>query len=154
VHVLLDGPASPGALERIHRAGLAVAGLERVLWRAPGQASGGSRLERLDAETRSTLAHCVRTDDPRSVAALEEAVLELCRRLDVAAQLQLEHARTRDVERERALRLERLEKLVDTNWVEEAERLRSELDALTSTRLVRLGERYWRLRDRLLGRAR
>jgi hypothetical protein len=100
------------------------------------------------------LLHCVRTDDPASIAALEAAVLDLGRRMDVVAQLQLEHARTRDVERERLLRLERLEKLVDTSWVEEAERLRSELDSLTSTKLVKLGERYWRLRDRLLGRSR
>lgn len=155
VHVLLDGgPASDLALRSLHDAGLAVAGVERVLWRAPDAASAGSRLDRLDAETRAVLLRCVRSDDPAAIGRLEAAVLDLQRRMDVLAQLQLEHARTRDVERERLLRLEQLERLVDTSWVEEAERLRRELDELTSTRLVKLGERYWSVRDRLLGRSR
>jgi hypothetical protein len=92
-------------------------------------------------------------DAPDAVVKLEEEVVRLVRERELLAQLQLDHARTRDVERERSERMARLERLVDDQEVErlvaEVERLNGQLDAIQATRIWRMGQSYWRLRDRV-----
>jgi hypothetical protein len=146
-------PLSAELRERLRAGGLALAGAERVLFeRPPAEALRAStRSERLDAETRSLLLRCVLADDPGAVAELEEAVASLQRRVDVLAQLAVEHARTREAERERAERLAELERMFEAEALpvaEELERLRSEVEGIQSTRLWRVGQRWWRLRAR------
>jgi hypothetical protein len=156
--VLADGPAGPNVRERLHAAGLALAGLERLFWQQPqaGVSPGGSRAERLAAETRSILYRCVLDDDERALGELETAAESLQRQLDVLAQVEVDHARTREVERERAERLEELEELVDRlggqSLLDEVERLRAEIESMRATRVWRTGARWWALRDRVRGR--
>jgi hypothetical protein len=88
---------------------------------------------------------------------LEGALLDARRQLDVYAEIAVEHSATREVERLRAERLEKLEGLVGTNAYElsaEVQRLQAELGALQSTRVWRTGQAWWRFRDRVSGRSR
>jgi hypothetical protein len=155
VFVLLEGGALEGAGESLHRAGLALAGAERIFWaRAEdGPRPAGSRAERLAAETRAILVRGVLTDHPGAVTELEEAIARLQAELDVRAQLEVDHARTREAERHRAERLQQLERVAAVTTAAELEsevvRLRGELEQLQATRIWRVGQRYWRLRDRV-----
>jgi hypothetical protein len=156
--VLADGPGGPDVRDRLHAAGLALAGLERLFWQRPpaGAPPGGSRAERLAAETRSILYRCVLDDDARAVGELEAAVQSLQRQLDLLAQVEVDHARTREAERARAERLDELEELIDhlggQSLLDEVERLRAEIKAMRATRVWRMGTRWWALRDRVRSR--
>ena len=83
---------------------------------------------------------------------LEEQVLRLQHQLDVYAQLAVDHAATREVERVRGERLRELEtelqRLRGLDLAAEVERLRAELELIQATRLWRLGSRWWRLKAR------
>ena len=89
---------------------------------------------------------------PEAIARLEEAVERLQRQVDVYAQLAVDHAATREVERVRAERLRELEtelqRLRGLDLAAEVERLRAELELIQATRLWRLGARWWRLKAR------
>lgn len=143
-----------GTRSCLRAAGLALASIERVLWAAPGGdiPSAASRAERIATETGALLLRCVLVDDPRAVELLEEAILELQRQLDVYAQLAVDHAATREVERVRTERLRELEtelqQLRGLDLAAEVERLRAELELIQATRLWRLGARWWRLKAR------
>ncbi len=149
---VLAGALPPAGVLR--SAGLALEGWDRILWQSPpeGPAAAVSRAERLEAETCEVLLRCVRRDDPEAVARLEEAVERLQRQLDVYAQLAVDHAATREVERVRAERLRELEtqlqRLRGLDLAAEVERLRAELELIQATRLWRLGSRWWRLKAR------
>jgi hypothetical protein len=94
-------------------------------------------------------------DAPDVARKLEDEVVRLVRERELLAQLQLDHARTRDVERERSEQLARLRRLVDDEEVErlaaEVERLNGQLDEIQATRIWRMGQGYWRFRDRVRG---
>jgi hypothetical protein len=150
--------SADGSGESLHEAGLALAGVDRLAFRSPadGATPAGSRAARLEAETEAVLLRCVLADDPAAVAALENEVLRLRGELEVRAQLEVDHAATREAERARADRLrdleEAFERLGGVALVPEVERLHAELEAMRATRIWRLGVRWWRLRDRILGR--
>jgi hypothetical protein len=159
--VLVDreAPSAPSdgvALrERLRAAGLVACGAERIMWRTPGTGipPGGSRAERLEAETRLLLFRCALADDSRALDELEQAVADLQQRLDLAAQIEVDHARTREAERARAQRLQELEeaalRIGTADLLGEVERLRAEIESMRATRVWRLGARWWRFRDRL-----
>jgi hypothetical protein len=148
-------PDGVAVRERLRAAGLVVSGTERILWqtRAGGVPAAVSRAERLEAETRLLLLRCVLADDPRALDELEQAVADLQRRLDLAAQVEVDHARTREAERARAQRLQELEeaalRIGSADLLGEVERLRAEIQSMRATRVWRLGARWWRFRDRL-----
>jgi hypothetical protein len=149
-----DGPFAEGLRHRLHEAGLVLLGVERLLWE-DGEHAASSRRERIEAETRVSVLRCALRDAPDAVLRLEEELVRLVRQIELLAQLQVDHARTRDVERERSERLARLERLVDDEEAErlavEVERLSGELDAIQATRIWRVGQGYWRFRDRVRG---
>lgn len=149
-----DGPFAEPIRQRLHDAGLVLLGVERLLWE-DGEHVAASRRERIEAETRVAVLRCALRDAPDVDVRLEEELVRLVRQLELLAQLQVDHARTRDVERERSERLARLERLVDDEEAErlavEVERLSGELDAIQATRIWRLGQGYWRFRDRVRG---
>ena len=141
--------------ERLHREGLAVAGTNRLLWKRVDRVSppSGTRAERLEAETRIALFRCVLADDPRALGELEAALEQSQRELDLYRQLEVDHARTREAEREREARLQELEtrmQLVgDVGLGSEVERLTKEIETMRATRVWRLGERWWSAKERL-----
>lgn len=149
-----EGPFAEALRVRLHDAGLVLLGVERLLWE-DGTHAASSRKERIEAETRVAVLRCVLRDAPDAALRLEEEVVRLARERELLAQLQLDHARTRDVERERSERLARLQQLVDDEevgrLVAEVERLNGELDAIQATRIWRVGQNYWRLRGRVRG---
>lgn len=149
-----DGPFGAALRERLHEAGLVLLGVERLLWQDGAQAAP-SRRERIEAETKAAVLRCALQDAPDVARLLEDEVVRLVRERELLAQLQLDHARTRDVERERSERMARLEQLVDDDevarLVAEVERLNGQLDAIQATRIWRMGQGYWRLRDRVRG---
>lgn len=149
-----DGPFAEHLRQRLHAAGLILLGVERLLWE-DGEHAASSRRERIEAETRVAVLRCALREAPDTVLRLEEEVVRLVRQGELLAQLQGDHARTRDVERERSERLARLERLVDDEQAErlaeEVERLNGELDAIQATRIWRVGQRYWRLRGKVRG---
>lgn len=148
------GPFAEPIRQRLHDAGLVLLGVERLLWEA-GDHAASSRRERIEAETRVAVLRCALREAPDADLRLEEELVRLAREIELLAQLQVDHARTRDVERERSDRLARLERLVDDEAAErlavEVERLNGELDAIQATRIWRLGQGYWRLRARVRG---
>ena len=101
------------------------------------------------------MLRCVLLDAPDAPIRLEEELVLLARQGELLAQLQVDHARTRDVERERSERLARLERMVDEEEAErlagEVERLSGELDAIQATRIWRMGQCYWRVRGKVRG---
>jgi hypothetical protein len=145
------GPLSGSLRERLHVTGLVLLRVERLLF---GEADGAAatRVERIEAETKAALLRCLVESAGDTPRRLEEEIVRLSRQTELLAQLDVDHARTRDVERERSERLARLQKLVDEKEVErlvaEVERLNGELEALQSTRIWRLGQAYWRFRGR------
>jgi hypothetical protein len=149
-----DGPFSEPLRGRLHEAGLVLLGVERLLWE-DGAHAASSRRERIEAETRAAVLRCALRDSPEVARKLEDEVVRLVRERELLAQLQLDHARTRDVERERSEQLARLRRLVDDEEVErlaaEVERLNGQLDEIQATRIWRMGQGYWRFRDRVRG---
>jgi hypothetical protein len=149
-----DGPFSEPVRGRLHEAGLVLLGVERLLW-ADGVSAASSRRERVEAETRAAVLRCALRDAPDVARKLEEEVVRLVRERELLAQLQLDHARTRDVERERSERMDRLQRLVDDEevgrLVAEVERLNGQLDEIQATRIWRMGQGYWRFRERVRG---
>jgi hypothetical protein len=145
-----------GASEALRAAGLGVSSADRLLFRAPDGSPVGARAERLDAETEAVLLTCLLMDDPASVARLEEEVARLRAELEVRAQLEVDHAATREAERARAARLleleETLARVPNIDLFPEVERLRAEIAEMRATRVWRLGSAWWRLRDRILRR--
>lgn len=157
VYVLVESGEPAGVRDRLRAGGLAVAEVERLLWRPPQNPSEvGSRAERLEAETEAVLLHCVLADDPDAVAQLGDVIARLREELAVRAQLEVDHAATREAERARADRLrdleESFERLGGIALLPEVERLRAEIEAMRATRIWRLGAAWWRLRDRILRR--
>lgn len=148
------GPFADGLRGRLHEAGLVLLGVERLLWK-DGAHAASSRRERIEAETRAAVLRCALRDAPDVALRLEEEIVRLVRERELLAQLQLDHARTRDVERERSERMTRLQQLVDDEevgrLVAEVERLNGQLDEIQATRIWRAGQSWWRFRDRLRG---
>jgi hypothetical protein len=138
--------------ECVRKAGFVLAELERLLFRPGPGTPGDTRLERIDHETRLALARCVLADDPRAVGELADAIASLQRELDLQRQLELDHARTREMERVRAERLRgleaRLDDYGDRGLGAEIERLRAEIEAMRQTRVWRLGNRWWSFKSR------
>jgi hypothetical protein len=161
VNVLVEtgsnGPASvESAREALHRAGLFLTGADRLLWEPAVSVDAVSRSDRLRAQTSALIIRCVLRDHPEALERLEEAIVALRRDVDVLGQVAVDHARTRDVERERAERLARLERLVDDETrerlSEENALFRSQLEEIQATRVWRMGQRWWGFRDRIRGR--
>jgi hypothetical protein len=146
-----SGPLAEELRERLHAAGLVLLRVERLLWGEPDGAAA-TRIERIEAETQAALLRCLVASDGDTPTRLEAEIVQLTREKELLAQLDVDHARTRDVERERSEQLTRLQTLVDEKEVDrltsEVERLNGELDALQATRIWRLGQFYWRLRRR------
>ena len=142
--VVQEGSEAGSDLEALHAAGLSLAGSQPLRWQSSsnGRPPAGPRAERLAAETRAVLLRCVLADDPRSVGELEQAVLRLQREVDSLSQLAVDHAATRETERIRGERLEKLERLAGKDAAElgdEVKRLQGELDRLQATRIWRMG---------------
>ena len=150
--------SAEGDGEALRAAGLALAGAERLLFRsqADGAAPAGSHAERVEAEVEAVLMHCVLVDNPTAVSQLSAEIARLRAELEVRAQLELDHAATREAERARSERLseveESLERVAGIELLPEVERLRAEIEAMRATRIWRLGSAWWRLRDRILQR--